>query len=172
MAKPGVMFYFDTRPCLKRLSNEDKGRLFEAILNYSEFGELPEFEDMLGVAWDFIQPRIDRDNKRYEDTVAKRRQAAAIRWETEKEPSSEMHINANASKCISPVPNTPTNTSTSVSSDSSAATSSIPATPALERFKNDVFSSMKTDDTMFETRRQEIRSAIDSYPVKKEQINE
>ena len=30
MGKPGVMFYFDIRPCLKRLSTEEKGLLFEA----------------------------------------------------------------------------------------------------------------------------------------------
>lgn len=26
MARPGVMFYFDIRPCIRRLSLEDKGR--------------------------------------------------------------------------------------------------------------------------------------------------
>lgn len=32
MAKPGVMFYFDIRPCIRRLNLEEKGILFEASL--------------------------------------------------------------------------------------------------------------------------------------------
>lgn len=63
MARPGVMFYFDVRPCLKRLTDEDKGRLFEAILDFGEFGVIPDFDGALGVAWDFIQPRIERERK-------------------------------------------------------------------------------------------------------------
>ena len=44
MAKPGVMFYFDVRPCIKRLDAAEKGRLFEAILDYGEFGVVPELD--------------------------------------------------------------------------------------------------------------------------------
>ena len=32
--QPGVMFYFEIRPCLGRLTPEEKGVLFEAILDY------------------------------------------------------------------------------------------------------------------------------------------
>lgn len=49
MAKPGVMFYFDVRPCIRRLDVEDKGRLFEAILDYGELGVAPDFDGALGV---------------------------------------------------------------------------------------------------------------------------
>ena len=42
------MFYFDVRPCIKRLTLEEKGQLFEAILDYGEFGDLPNFDDRLG----------------------------------------------------------------------------------------------------------------------------
>ena len=66
MARPGVMFYFDIRPCIRRLSLEDKGQLFEAILDYAENGIEPELDGALGVAWDFIQPRIDLDSEQYE----------------------------------------------------------------------------------------------------------
>ena len=66
MSRPGTMLYFDTRPCLKRLTNEQKGQLFEAILDYAEFSVAPDFGDdiALSVCWDFIRPRIDRDNER------------------------------------------------------------------------------------------------------------
>lgn len=67
MARPGVMLYFDMLPALKRLSNVQKAILIEALLEYAQFGILPEFEDIgVSVAWDFIQPRVDRDAKAYE----------------------------------------------------------------------------------------------------------
>ena len=55
--------------------------LFNAILNYGEFGAEPDFDYMLGIAWDFIKPRLNRDRERYEDICEKRRQAVLTRWE-------------------------------------------------------------------------------------------
>lgn len=79
MAKPGVMFYFDIRPCIKRLTIEEKGKLFEAILDYGEFGTVPEVAGALGIAWDFIQPNLDRDTERYERQVEQKQYAAFVR---------------------------------------------------------------------------------------------
>lgn len=79
MAKPGVMFYFDVRPCIKRLSINEKGLLFEAILDYGEFGKLPDLDGALGVAWDFIQPKLDRDTGRYDKQVEQRQYAVFVR---------------------------------------------------------------------------------------------
>ena len=59
--RPGVMLYFDLRPSLKLLSTEDRGRLFDAILDYAELGVVPELDGMLAMAWEFIRPRIDKD---------------------------------------------------------------------------------------------------------------
>ena len=67
MARPGVMFYFDMLPALKRLTKVQKADLFEALLEYAQHGVLPEFDDIgVSVAWDFIQPRIDRDAQAYD----------------------------------------------------------------------------------------------------------
>lgn len=79
MAKPGVMFYFDVRPCIKRLNINEKGRLFEAILDYGEFGIVPDLDGALGVAWDFIQPKLDRDAERYDKQVEQKQYAAYVR---------------------------------------------------------------------------------------------
>lgn len=79
MAKPGVMFYFDVRPCIKRLSIEEKGQLFEAILDYAEFEKVPDLDGALGVAWDFIQPKLDQDAKRYIKQVAQKQYATFVR---------------------------------------------------------------------------------------------
>lgn len=79
MAKPGVMFYFDVRPCIKRLDINEKGRLFEAILDYGEFGIVPDLDGALGVAWDFIQPKLDRDAGRYDKQVKQKQYAVFSR---------------------------------------------------------------------------------------------
>lgn len=77
--RPGVMLFFDVRPALKRLTVEERGRLFEAILDYGELGLLPEFEGGLGIVWDFIQPRIDQDAARYADRVLKNKYSVYTR---------------------------------------------------------------------------------------------
>ena len=79
--QPGVMLYFEIRPCLERLTMDEQGQLFNAILNYGEFGIEPGFEYMLGIAWDFIKPRLDRDKERYEERVRQCEEAARRRWE-------------------------------------------------------------------------------------------
>lgn len=93
MAKPGVMFYFDVRPCIKRLDATEKGLLFEAILDYGEFGVVPELDGVLGVAWDFIQPKLDRDNGRYDKQVEQRQYAVYVR-EAKKKDETPMTFDA------------------------------------------------------------------------------
>lgn len=79
MSKPGVMFYFDVRPCIKRLNLNEKGQLFEAILDYAESGIEPELDGALGIAWDFIKPRLDQDTERYGNKVLQKQYAAFVR---------------------------------------------------------------------------------------------
>jgi len=87
--QPGVMLYFEIRPCLSRLSMEEQGLLFNAILDYGEDGTEPDFEYMLGIAWDFIKPRLERDKLRYEEICRKRTEAARIRWDAERANASD-----------------------------------------------------------------------------------
>ena len=79
MGKPGVMLYFDMREGLMLLSREERGDLFEAILNYGEFGEVPEFDGKLGIAWCFVKDAIDRDTQRYERVVKRNEYARFVR---------------------------------------------------------------------------------------------
>ena len=65
MAQPGVMIYFSLEPCLKRLTLEEQGELFMAILKYGKEQKEPDFQGILGVVWDFIKPELDRDAARY-----------------------------------------------------------------------------------------------------------
>ena len=73
------MVYFDLLPPLRVLSYEDKGRLFEAMLEYGQSGVVPEFDGMLALAWGFVKPKIDKDSEEYNRTVLKRQFAAFCR---------------------------------------------------------------------------------------------
>lgn len=48
-SQPGVMLYFEVRPCLIRLNDGEKGQLFEAILDYGEHGIVPDFDGKRGL---------------------------------------------------------------------------------------------------------------------------
>ena len=111
MSRPGIMLYFDVRPCLKRLTMEQQGELFNAILDFGENGVVPSFDGLLGIAWDFIEPKLVRDNERYEKTVSARRAAAQSRWDKQ---SMQMHANADfAMQTMPTTTSTPTATTTS-----------------------------------------------------------
>ncbi len=139
MAKkqPGAMLYFDVRPSLKRLSNEEKGILFEAILDYAELGVLPEVEGMLGVAWDFIQPRLDRDRERYESISAKRTEAVNQRWKQERERENEMQMNTNVCSNMQTIPTTntppPSKTTTLPTTTTTTTEALCASSPSLSR---------------------------------------
>lgn len=139
MAQPGVMFYFDIRPCIKRLTVEEKGQLFEAILDYSELGVSPDFEGMLGIAWDFIFPKLDRDSELYDHKVAQRQYAVYVR---EARKRDTVPIPFNEWVCLSDdeknrllsadIGSYPTSTSTPTPTPTStlASTSASASTPA------------------------------------------
>ena len=76
MARPGVMLYFDMLEPIRVLSDEDKGRLLVAILEYGKDGVVPEFSGMLALAWGFVRPKIDMDGESYENTKVQRKYAA------------------------------------------------------------------------------------------------
>lgn len=119
MGRPGVMVYFDLRPCLNRLSLREKGMLFDAILAYGQEQKLPEFRGALGVAWDFVQPDIDRDNKRYDQIVEKRREAgrkggAVIRKQIQANASADQQTKPTTTTTTTPTTTTTTTTTPTV----------------------------------------------------------
>lgn len=78
--KPGVMIYFETGAAIKGLDYEQKGRLFEAIMEYAEHGTVPPLDGILTAVWPFLANSIDRDAMSYEKTVSKRKRAAFAKW--------------------------------------------------------------------------------------------
>ena len=84
--KPGVLLYFDRLPYLNRMDDTQRGRLFLWIMEYAQYGVVPEIEDpMLGMAWDVVKPAIDLDTERYEAKCERNAKSARKRWEKEKE---------------------------------------------------------------------------------------
>lgn len=79
MARPGIMIYFDMLGPIRVLSDEDKGRLFLAMLEYGQDGTVPQFDGMLSLAWGFIKPKIDKDEEEYNMSVLRRKYATVCR---------------------------------------------------------------------------------------------
>ena len=77
--KPGVMLCFELRPSLRRLSSRERLALYDAIMDYGEWGVVPDFTGKLAVAWDFVQPKLDRDDEAYLRNVQQRRYALYAR---------------------------------------------------------------------------------------------
>lgn len=124
--RPGVMFYFDLIPALEMLDDADAGRIFKAALEYGKCGTLPELCGMAAVAWAFIQPKIDRDGKSYQESVIDKKYAAycshvkAGQIKLERDEWYEkiyLQMSAPASKCqqVQPTTTISAPTSTTVS---------------------------------------------------------
>ena len=77
--KPGVMLYFEMRNVFEELSNEKRGILVSAILDYSEHGIQPDFRGSLRIAWASIRHKLDRDDENYAHKSQQRRYAVYIR---------------------------------------------------------------------------------------------
>ena len=67
--RPGIILYFDMAAPLKHLENEDKGRILNAMLEYGQYGVVPELDGVLPIVWDCIKPKLDADALRYKKVV-------------------------------------------------------------------------------------------------------
>ena len=73
--KKYFVLYHDIRTPLELLTDEQRGKLFLALLNYSEYGELPDFDGALLMAFAFIRTSLDRDAEAWAEKRAKRAEA-------------------------------------------------------------------------------------------------
>lgn len=78
--RPGVMLYFDAvRPAISRLDAAQCGVLLCSIMDYAQYGVVPELDPMTGLAFDMLVPKIDRDAERYEESREQRQYASYVR---------------------------------------------------------------------------------------------
>lgn len=61
----GIMLYFDIKEPLKEFSDEERGKLLWALLEYGETLTMPQFSGSLKTAFNFIKKDIDRDREKY-----------------------------------------------------------------------------------------------------------
>ena len=74
--KKSVILYTEWAQPLKVLSLEDKGRIFDAILSYSETGKTPHFDSAAAeMAFSFIRLRLDENAKKSSDMRENRSEA-------------------------------------------------------------------------------------------------
>ena len=95
--KSSFVLYHDIRGPLEMLSDEERGKLFSAILNYSEYGEIPQFSGALQMAFAFIRTALDRDADKWEDKRQKRVESGRLGGIRSGESRREAN-EANASK--------------------------------------------------------------------------
>ena len=77
--RPGFMIYFDIAPALYKLTDEEAGKLFKAIMDYATSGNVHELDGICGFAFEVIRPRIDRDKGAYEEKCRKSSYSTYVR---------------------------------------------------------------------------------------------
>lgn len=92
--RDSFILYTDIVTHVSRLNMDQRGVLFTAILMYERGERLPEMDGVTEMCFSFIQASLDREAKKYDAKVEKRREAANARWMQE-------HANdANASDAL------------------------------------------------------------------------
>lgn len=82
--RPGVMVYFHLTEPLRCLPREDFADLMWAVLDYAQYGVLPQFENpLLQMSWGYLQHAADVDKERYDMRVQRASKGASMRWHKE-----------------------------------------------------------------------------------------
>ena len=92
--KIGMVVYFDWRKAMKSMSNEQKGKLFDYILEYGEKlykGELiePPQDEYVAFAFNFMQGQLDRDYQKWLNKCEQNKKSIMKRYN--KDDKSEFH---------------------------------------------------------------------------------
>ena len=87
--KSSFLIYHEYREPLKLLTDEQRGRLLMALIDYSESGVVPELDGISMMAFSFIQSQMDRDSKKYENRCSSNRENGKNGGRPKKENDSE-----------------------------------------------------------------------------------
>ena len=74
-----VQLYYTYREVIRKLTDEEKGQLLDAILDYGEFGKVPTLKGNADVVFPTFAMLMDRDKAAYEDKCRKYRDNAKKR---------------------------------------------------------------------------------------------
>lgn len=87
--KSSFLIYHEYREPLKLLTDEQRGQLLMALIDYSESGVVPELDGISMMAFSFIQSQMDRDSKKYENRCSSNRENGKKGGRPKKENDSE-----------------------------------------------------------------------------------
>lgn len=65
--KSSFLIYHEYKEPLNLLTDEQRGKLLMALIDYSESGTVPELDGISMMAFSFIQRQMDRDSEKYEN---------------------------------------------------------------------------------------------------------
>lgn len=95
MEKKNFMIYKDQRPLVDKLSDEQAGKLFKGIFQYTCGDGIPtNLDDMTDLVFTSFQTTLHRDLIKYRETCKKRSEAVSGRWKNTNEyKSTEVNTN-------------------------------------------------------------------------------
>ena len=93
--KRSFVLYCDYLEHIEKLSNEDAGKLFKAILDYEANGAVAELCGAAGMAFSFIQAQLNRDKANYEEVCRTRQENGKKGGRPKKEIDVEEPIKPN-----------------------------------------------------------------------------
>lgn len=76
--KSSFVMYTEYLKHIQKMSMEQRGELFTAILCYAAGNDIPELDAAADMAFSFIRARMDRDYEVYMEKVEKRREAGKL----------------------------------------------------------------------------------------------
>lgn len=113
--KNSFVLYTDYRRQFDLLTDAELGQLIRAVMDYVETGQPPDLPAGPQMAFAFISAQIDRDMKKYQEVVEKRRAAGSAGGKQKaSNAKQEVAILANASTCYQAVANLPDNVNDNV----------------------------------------------------------
>lgn len=137
--KPGVMMYWEMFDVLESLLDGQAKTMLQAIRSYSQYGEVPNFNEdaLLATLWMLVKPKIDADSIRYERIIEQKRMAGR---------ASAAKRLAEANECQQPLtdddeceqiqPTTTATPTTNTTAKATAAREESPHALSYGRFKN------------------------------------
>ena len=108
--KNSFVLYTDYRRQFDLLTDAELGQLIRAVMDYVETGQPPDLPAGPQMAFAFISAQIDRDMKKYQEVIEKRRAAGSAGGKHKaSKAKQEVASLANASTCYQAVTNLPDN---------------------------------------------------------------
>lgn len=104
--RPGVMIYYEMRPS-RKLSDAERLRLYDAMMDFGEFGTVPELDGAVGIVWDYLQSILERSDRKYTETCEKRAQAGSLGGQAAAEQARRREMSKNVDKTVMEEPDDP-----------------------------------------------------------------